>query len=111
VCGRQFRNSIVNSTWIVDKLIDKFRVQLDMPLDVIQNEVKERWMVDINRSMMYRARSKANRKIYGKQKGQYARLWDYCETLRAINPGSCVVMKMDRAVPDVNPRFLRLYCS
>jgi hypothetical protein len=47
-----------------------------MPLDVIQNEVKERWMVDVNSSMMYRARSKANRKIYDKQEGQYPRLWD-----------------------------------
>jgi hypothetical protein len=39
VCGRQFRNSIVNSTWIADKLIEKFRVQPDMPLEVIQHEV------------------------------------------------------------------------
>jgi hypothetical protein len=66
VCCRQFRNLIVNSTWIADKLIDKFRVQPDMPLYVIHNEVKERWRVDVNPSMMYRLRSKANRKIYGK---------------------------------------------
>lgn len=42
VYDMQFRNSIVNSTWIANKLIDKFRVQPDMPLDVIQNKVKER---------------------------------------------------------------------
>ncbi|XP_062166992.1 uncharacterized protein LOC133873286 [Alnus glutinosa] len=70
-----------------------------------------RWRVDVNPSMMYRAKSKANRKIYGKQEGQYARLWNYCETLRATNLGSCVEMKVDRPVPEVNPRFLRPYCS
>jgi len=60
---------------------------------------------------MYMARIKANKKIYGKHGGQYAALWDYCETLRTTNPGSCVVMKVDRTVPEVNPRFQRLYCS
>jgi hypothetical protein len=40
VCGRKYKNSIVNSTWITDKLIDKFKVQPNMPMDVIQNEVK-----------------------------------------------------------------------
>jgi len=43
LCCRQFKNSIVTSTWIADKLIDKFRVQPNMPLGAIQNEVKERW--------------------------------------------------------------------
>jgi hypothetical protein len=41
VCGRKYKNSIVNSTWIADKLIDKFKIQPNMPLDVIQNEVKD----------------------------------------------------------------------
>jgi hypothetical protein len=111
LCCKQFKNSIVTSTWIADKLIDKFRVQLDMPLGVIQHEVKERWRVDVNPSMMYRARTKANRKIFGKHELQYVKLWDYCETLRSTNPGSCVVMKVNRLVPEVNPKFLRMYCS
>jgi len=73
--------------------------------------VKERWRIDVNPSMMYRTRIKTNKKIYGKHEGQYAALWDYCETLRATNPGSCVVMKVDRTVSEVNPRFHKLYCS
>jgi len=67
--------------------------------------------VDVNPSMMYRARTKANRKIFGKHLLQYVKLWDYCETLRSINPGSCVVMKVDRPVLEVNPKFIRMYCS
>ncbi|XP_062173746.1 uncharacterized protein LOC133879231 [Alnus glutinosa] len=82
-----------------------------MPLGAIQNEVKERWRVDVNSSMMYRARTKANRQIFGKHELQYVKLWDYCETLRSTNPGSCVVLKVDRPVPEVNPKFLRMYCS
>jgi hypothetical protein len=53
-----------------------------------------------NSSMMYRARKKANKKMCGKQEDQFGKLWDYCETLRRINNGSCVMMKVDR--PNIN---------
>ena len=46
VCGRQYKNSIVNAAWISNKLIEKFRVQPKMPYDVIQHEVKEKWKVE-----------------------------------------------------------------
>ena len=85
ICGRKYRNTIVNFTWIAHKLLDKFRVQPNMPLDVIQYEVKDKWHVDVNPSMMYRARRKAKVKFYGKLDNQYERLWDYCETLRLTN--------------------------
>jgi hypothetical protein len=42
MCGRQYKNSIVNAAWISNKLIEKFRVQPKMPLEVIQHEVKEK---------------------------------------------------------------------
>jgi hypothetical protein len=38
VCGRKYKNSIVNATWIADKL----KVQPNMPLDVILDEVNDR---------------------------------------------------------------------
>jgi hypothetical protein len=111
ICGRKYRNTIVNSTWIAHKLIDKFRVQPNMPLDVIQNEVKDKWRVDVNPSMVYRARRKAKLKLYKKLKDQYKRLWDYCETLRSINSGSCIVTKVDKPNLNLPPKFGRMYVS
>jgi hypothetical protein len=61
--------------------------------------------------MMYRARVKACQQIYGKLEDQYSYLWDYCETLRRINKGSCVMMKVDRPNPNVLPKFQRLFVS
>jgi hypothetical protein len=65
VCDRKYKNSIVNANWIADKLIEKFKVQPNMPLDVILDEVKDRWKVDVNTSCMYRARRKAGKKFMG----------------------------------------------
>jgi hypothetical protein len=74
MCVRKYKNSILSATWIAEKLIDKFKVQPNMPLDVIQNEVKEKWKVDVTPSCMYRVRRKARKKIHGKFEGQYKRL-------------------------------------
>jgi hypothetical protein len=74
ICGQKYQNSIVNSTWIAHKLFDKFRIQPNMPLDVIQHKVKEKWCVDVNPSMMYSAKRKAKQKLYGKVEDQYGRL-------------------------------------
>jgi hypothetical protein len=111
ICGRKYRNTIVNSTWIAQKLHDKFRVQLNMPLEVIQHKVKDKWRVDVNPSMMYRARRKVKVKLYGKFENQYERLWDYYETLRRTNSGSYVVMKVDRPNPNLPPKFGKMYVS
>ncbi|XP_059450972.1 uncharacterized protein LOC132181751 [Corylus avellana] len=111
VCGRKYKSSIVNSTWIANQLIEKFKVQPNMPLEVIQHEVKEKWRVDVTPSIMYRARRKAGKQIYGKLEGQYGRLWDYCETLRKTNKGTCIMMKVERPNPNLPPRFQRLYLS
>jgi hypothetical protein len=65
--------------------------------------------VNVNPSMMYRARRKAKLKLYRKLENQYERLWDYCETLRRINSRSCVVMKVDKLNPNLLPKFGRMY--
>lgn len=111
VCGRKYKNSIVNSTWIANKLIDKFRIQPNMPLTVLQHEVKEKWRVDVTESMMYRARRKAGKKVYGKLEAQYGRLWDYCEMLRRTNIGTRVFMKVERHNLGLPPKFQRIYVS
>jgi hypothetical protein len=82
-----------------------------MPLDVIQNEVKDKWRVDVNPSMIYKARRKVKQKFYGKVEDQYGRLWDYRETLRQTNSGSYVVMKVDRPNLDLPSKFGRHYVS
>jgi hypothetical protein len=110
-CTRKYKNSIVNSKWMANKLFDKFKIQPDMPLPVILDEVKRKWNVDVSRSQMYRARRKASKRIHGKLEEQYARLWDYCETLRQTNMGSCVLMSVDRPMPDLPPKFERIYLS
>lgn len=64
-CSRVYKSSIVNSRWISDKLYDKFKIQPDMPLQVIQDKVKRKWNVEVSRSQMYRGKKKTWKRLYG----------------------------------------------
>jgi hypothetical protein len=110
-CTRKHRNSTVKSSWLADKLIDKFKVQPNMLMKAILGEVKDKWGVDVNDWQMYRARRIAKEMIQSKEKLQYNKLWDYCETVRQTNRGSCVMMKVERPLPDHPACFHRLYLS
>jgi hypothetical protein len=49
--------------------------------------------------------------ICGKVNEQYNKLWDYLEMIRRTNAGSCVMMKIERPLPDIPRKFQRLYFS
>jgi zinc finger SWIM domain-containing protein 3 len=110
-CTRQHRISAVKSPWIAHKLIDKFRAQSNMPLKAILGEVKEKWGVDVDNWQLHRARRIVKEILQDKVKLQYARLCDYCETVRQTNQGSCLMMKVERHLPDHPACFHRLYFS
>jgi hypothetical protein len=110
-CARRHRNSIAKSAWIANKLIDQFKAQPNMPLKAILREVKDKRGFDVNNCQMYKVRRLANDKILGKVKLQSNILWDYCETIWQTNRGSCVMMKVDRPLPNHPACFHRLYFS
>jgi hypothetical protein len=64
--------------------------------------------VDVKKKRLYRARVLVKEKIRGKVNLQYYKLWDYCETIRRTNIGSCVMMKLERPIPDLPAKFQRL---
>jgi len=66
---------------------------------------------DVTTRQLYRAKVKAKQQIEGKHKEQYKRLWDYCTTVRQMNRGSTMLMKVERPTLYVTPTFQRLYMS
>jgi hypothetical protein len=91
--------------------MDKFRAQPNMTVKAIVEEVNDRWGVDVKEHRLYRARRLAKEKIRGKVNEQYNKLWDYFETIRRTNVGSCVMMKIEGPLPDIAGKFQRLYFS
>ncbi|XP_058219894.1 uncharacterized protein LOC131330357 [Rhododendron vialii] len=59
-----------------------------------------------------RAKRKVLELIRGDHRGQYAKLWDYCEMVRIQNPSSTAKIKVDtESLPEVGPVFERIFIS
>jgi hypothetical protein len=57
------------------------------------------------------ARKRVQEAIYGKLSEQCYRLWDYCATIRSTNVGSCILLMVERLMPEVPCRFQMMYMS
>jgi hypothetical protein len=110
-CTKCYKSSIVNSRWIADRMVHKFKTRPNYPLAALCEDVKRRWNVEVSLRQLYRAKEKAKEQIEGKNKEQYKWLWDYCATVRQTNREITMLMKIERPTLDVPPTFQRLYMS
>ncbi|XP_058198465.1 uncharacterized protein LOC131313987 [Rhododendron vialii] len=75
-CLRSFKVRHVTSKYLAEKYVDSIRSNPDMPLDHLQQRVREDLMVDISHAQAYRAKRKALDLIEGTNLKQFARLRD-----------------------------------
>ena len=92
-CTRAYRNSACTSSWISKKYVEKFRYDIHCPTTGLQQEIKDKWHVDVGGMQVYGARKKAEKIIDGDDAEQYNRIWDYCEALKATNVGTITLNK------------------
>jgi hypothetical protein len=110
-CTRVYKSSIVNSMWIADKLMISLRINQTCHCEWYKMKSKGNGMLKSPGVKFLEVGRRQKKKIYGGLGEQYGRLWDYCETLRRTNPGSCVMMKVQRPNPNSPTKFHRLYLS
>lgn len=119
-CGRTYDNHLVTSKYLSQKYIERLRNSPNMEI-AMQKDIHRELMVDVSKSQVYRAKRKAKETIEGDLRKQYARLWDYYETVKQHNPNSCLVIKLGRPIVEeddeeverpnrqLTPVFKRLY--
>ncbi|XP_035546580.1 uncharacterized protein LOC118348629 [Juglans regia] len=108
-CSRSYKNLIVTSSWIADKMMPLFISQPNVPIKALVDEIKRKWGVEVPKMKLYRARAKAQFTIFGSHIEQYAKVWDYCETLKQRNQGSCLLVRVERIAPELPPIFQKMY--
>ena len=72
----------------------KVKKQHNIKLRDIQNAVHEKYTLNISVGKTSRARDKAREYVDGAYTQQYNQLWEYCEELRRVSPGSTILMKV-----------------
>ncbi|XP_038719959.1 uncharacterized protein LOC120012589 [Tripterygium wilfordii] len=121
VCERTNENKMLNSKWLANRLVDKMRRNPKMKLVEIIQKVRDKYTIEISKTVASRARKKALEVVHGSYSEQYKRLHDFCAEILRSNPGSTCglivdrppeyAMELESPTPSRNilPKFDRLY--
>ncbi|XP_059627346.1 uncharacterized protein LOC132270162 [Cornus florida] len=71
------KNPIVTSTFIVDKLANKFRNQPNIDLEILERDVRDTFKVEVTKVCLRRARKKALEQSEGTHIASYKKLWPF----------------------------------
>jgi hypothetical protein len=92
ICPTDPARSRLNSKWLSNAYVDKFKSDINTGISSIQDRAMKDFGVDVPKRMAYRARTKAREMVLGDHKKQYYRIRDYLQTVIDRNPGSrCIV--------------------
>ncbi|CAL8163946.1 unnamed protein product [Prunus armeniaca] len=99
------RTKFATSSWLAQGFDEDLRDNPNMSVSDFMKIVRKNYDIDITANQFYKAKSRAKERIHGSIEEQYAKLWDYCEELKANNPGSTVLTKTDlrRDNPGTHP--------
>ncbi|XP_047050729.1 uncharacterized protein LOC124655949 [Lolium rigidum] len=91
-CPTEPKDSRVDSRWLSNAYVDKFRSDPNTSITTLVDKAKKDFGVDVPKRMAYRAMTRARNVVMGDHKKQYHRLRDYLQTVIDRNPRSrCIV--------------------
>jgi hypothetical protein len=91
-CPTKPASSGVNSRWLSNSYVDKFRSDPNTDITTIVDKALKDFGVEVPKRMACRARTRARNMVLGDHKKQYFRIRDYLQTIIDKNPGSrCIV--------------------
>ncbi|KAK4382804.1 hypothetical protein Sango_2836700 [Sesamum angolense] len=107
ICAHKVENKQANYKYIGKRFESFVRDNPNESLQPLKNKVRRELQIEVSDYKVYRAKKYALELIRGDVKEQYARLYDYCHTVVKHNPGSSLIMKLNK---EVNPLVLeRMY--
>ncbi|KAL0386098.1 UNVERIFIED_CONTAM: hypothetical protein Sradi_3004100 [Sesamum radiatum] len=106
-CLRSYDNSLAKAKYLAKRMEDAIRDNPNIPVDQLKNTIMRECKVDVSRWKVMRAKKEAIDAIRGVDALQYKKLRDYCETVRAKNQRSKIILRRQEGS---NPAvFDRLY--
>ncbi|GKB38728.1 hypothetical protein Tco_0883670 [Tanacetum coccineum] len=99
--------------FLSEKIFDQVRVNMEIPVKAIQDQLQRNLEVQISMSKAFRAKAKAEREIRGDHVLQYSMLRDYVVELQSTNLNTIVKIAVERNTdPSLPTRvFQRIYGS
>ena len=86
-CKEKWKMKVFIANFLADKYLKSFRVDEDMNLKNFSRVVYRDWNMTVGRTKLQCARRLAMNIIYGREEGQYKKLWDYANESKRSNSG------------------------
>ncbi|XP_063941468.1 uncharacterized protein LOC135149632 [Daucus carota subsp. sativus] len=109
-CMPTFNQKQINSKWIADYYEMEIRMNPTWPISAFHKKIVNDLKCNVSKHAVYRARSRALKRINGTHEEQYADLWKYGYQLKKVLPETTVKILTENPEPEqVSGRFLRFY--
>ncbi|KAK9011246.1 hypothetical protein V6N11_044100 [Hibiscus sabdariffa] len=108
-CSVTFKNSRANFKFVGKHFISKLMILPTLRLVQMIKLGKEELNVELNKKLCFRARKWALEKIRGSVVHEFHRLWDYVNTLRAVDVKGTFDLVVERPNATDIPKFRRIY--
>ncbi|OMO51020.1 Transposase, MuDR, plant [Corchorus capsularis] len=108
-CSVAFKNRMVKSTMIAERMHEMIRDNPKMRLKTLQKNIETTLKLNVGLRKCSRVKKKVNDEIKGNYTDEYKLVWDYANELLVKNPGSTVKVCTERVTEDSPPHFKRMY--
>lgn len=118
-CSKDYKVRLLNFKWLDKKIQSSVRENPSLKLTDIMEKTKQKWNVEINKTLSYRENSLAIDIVDGSFREQYTQIHDYGHKLLRANPGSTVKITSQpvqggeeisvNPEMSLNPHFQRIY--
>ncbi|KAL4318240.1 hypothetical protein GQ457_18G010270 [Hibiscus cannabinus] len=100
---------MVNYRFVGKYFLGKLKILPNLKLKDMMRLAKQELKVELNKNVCHRARIWANKKIKGRLKDEFNKLFDYTYALREADPNGTFDLFVQRPTPSANIIFRRLH--
>ena len=111
VCSKTEKNHLITVDWIATKFHDMFRINPEVKVGMIEEELYRRYALKVDKQKLYRAKRIAFEAFSVNHYDCYNKLYRHGHVLRNLNPGTFVQIKCNRNVLSENLTFEIIFVS
>ncbi|XP_061991204.1 uncharacterized protein LOC133709465 isoform X2 [Rosa rugosa] len=108
-CARVIENSTVRTPYLTEKFANQIKLHPDISTESLAQTMAASVRAKVSFQQAYRTKKAALKLIERSIKEQYARVQDYAQELKRVDPNTTVDIKCDFNNPDQQPVFKRMY--
>ncbi|KAG8380974.1 hypothetical protein BUALT_Bualt06G0072200 [Buddleja alternifolia] len=108
-CAKSYVYNLAKAKYIGLRMKNVVRDNPNIPISKLKDIIKRKCNVDATKWKVIRVKKAARDRVNGEDILQYRKLWDYCETVRARNPASKILLRRAEGVEP--PTFEKMYYS